>query len=111
MSFLCFCLRIFPGKELRRTVYILLAVCLAYGIAFTITGLFNCTPVSYIWTSWDGEHTGTCINFHVFAWVHAGVNIVLDISVLAVPIPELLRLSLSMKKKIYIVMMFSVGML
>ncbi|KAF1831964.1 hypothetical protein BDW02DRAFT_504140 [Decorospora gaudefroyi] len=109
MSFLCFCLRIFPRVELRRTVYILLAVCLAYGIAFTITCLFNCTPVSYIWTSWDGEHTGRCINFHIFAWAHAGINIVLDVIVLAVPIPELLRLSLSLKKKMFIIMMFSIG--
>jgi hypothetical protein len=111
MSFLCFCLRIFPRKELRRTVHILLAICLAYGTAFTVTCLFNCTPVSYIWTSWDSEHTGKCINFHVFAWAHAAINIVLDITILAVPIPELLRLSMSIKKKLYIIMMFSIGTL
>jgi hypothetical protein len=111
MSFLCFCLRIFPRKELRKLIYTLMAITAAYGTAFTITGLFNCTPVSYIWTSWDGEHTGKCINFHVFAWAHAAINIVLDLVILAVPIPELLRLSLSMKKKIYIIMMFSIGTL
>ncbi|KAL6706194.1 hypothetical protein ACN47E_005929 [Coniothyrium glycines] len=109
MSFLFFCLRIFPRKELRATVYVLIGISFAYGLAFTVACLFNCTPVSYIWENWDREHTGTCINFHVFAWVHAGVNIVLDLVIIAVPIPELMRLSLSTKKKVYIIMMFSIG--
>ncbi|KAF2023028.1 hypothetical protein EK21DRAFT_105511 [Setomelanomma holmii] len=109
MSFLFFCLRIFPRKELRTAVYALIGVTTAYGIAFTIACIFNCTPVSFIWTSWDGEHSGKCINFHVFAWAHAAINIMLDIVVIGVPIPEILRLSLSTKKKVYMVMMFSLG--
>jgi hypothetical protein len=111
VSFLCFCLRIFPRKELRIKVHVLVVVSLAYGAAFTITCLFNCTPISYIWENWDGEHTGKCINFHVFAWAHAAINIALDVLIIAIPIPELLRLSLSMKKKVQIIMMFGVGTL
>jgi hypothetical protein len=111
VSFLCFCLRIFPRKELRITCYALSAVSIAYGLAFALTCIFNCTPITYIWESWDGEHRGKCINFHVFAWAHAGINIALDLVVIAVPIPELLRLSMSMKKKIQIILMFSVGAL
>ncbi|KAI8933113.1 hypothetical protein NX059_009756 [Plenodomus lindquistii] len=111
ISFLVFLLRIFPRQELRRTVHALIWISAAYGVAFTVTCLFNCTPVSYIWERWDGEHKGKCINFHVFGWVSAVVNIVLDIAVVAVPIPELLRLSLSTKKKVYVIMMFSVGAL
>lgn len=111
MSFLCFYLRIFPRRELKLVIYSLLVFSVLYIIAFVFTTLFNCTPVSYIWTSWDGEHTGKCINFHIFAWVHAGINIVFDIVVILVPIPELVRLSMSMKKKVYIMMMFSIGAL
>ncbi|KAF2790229.1 hypothetical protein K505DRAFT_377667 [Melanomma pulvis-pyrius CBS 109.77] len=109
ISFLYFCLRIFPRKELRTTIFTLVAISTAYGIAFTIACLFNCTPVSFIWENWDGEHKGKCINFHVFAWAHAAINIALDVTIIAVPIPELLKLSLSMKKKVYIIMMFSIG--
>ncbi|KAH7067851.1 hypothetical protein FB567DRAFT_457821 [Paraphoma chrysanthemicola] len=109
LSFLFFCLRIFPGYELRLKVYTLIAISIAFGFAFTITTIFNCTPVSSIWTKWDGQHSGKCINFHVFAWVHAALSIVLDILMIGVPIPELLRLSLSTKKKVFIIMMFGVG--
>jgi hypothetical protein len=111
LSFLCFCLRIFPKREFRRTIYILMGVVVAYGIAFTFVCVFNCTPMSYIWTSWDGEHTGKCINFNAFAWAHAGINIILDVILVGVPIPELLALSLSTKKKVFIILMFSMGAL
>jgi hypothetical protein len=111
MSFLFFCLRIFPRQQLRKTVYALILISFTHGAAFTITTIFNCTPITFIWTSWDGEHTGKCINFHIFAWVHAASNIFLDLTIIAVPIPELLRLSLSTRKKVYIVMMFCVGLL
>lgn len=111
MSFLFFFLRIFPHKDFRKVVIVLLAVCIAYILAFCITTIFNCLPVTYIWEGWDGEHQGTCINFHVFAWIHAAVNIVLDLVIIALPIPELIKLSLSMKKKTYLIMMFTVGVL
>lgn len=109
ISFLYFCLRIFPRQQMRRAILILIGIVAAQGIAFTLTCIFNCLPVSFIWENWDGQHTGKCINFHVFAWAHAGINIVLDVITIAIPIPELLRLSLSTKKKIYIIMMFCVG--
>lgn len=111
ISFLCFCLRIFPNQSIRMGVYALLAISIAYGLTSTIVTLFNCLPVSYIWTSWDGQHTGKCINFSIFAWAHAAINIALDIAIIGVPIPELLRLSMNMKKKVYVVAMFSVGAL
>lgn len=109
LSLLFFLLRIFPDQRFRQMVYILIGVSAAYGIAFTITCLFNCTPISYIWENWDGEHSGKCLDLHVFAWAHAGINIVLDVIILAIPIPQLLRLSLSTKKKMYIIIMFSIG--
>jgi hypothetical protein len=111
MSFLCFCLRVFPRRELRTTLYTLLAVSTAYGLAFTLTCIFNCTPISYIWQNWDGEHSGKCINFHIFGWVHAGINIVLDVVIISVPIPELSRLSMSVRNKVQFVLMFSIGAL
>lgn len=109
LSFLFFLLRIFPAQEFRRIVYMLIGASAACGTAFTLVCLFNCTPISYIWESWDGEHEGKCINFHIFAWVNAGINIILDVIIIAAPIPQLLRLSLSTKKKVYIIMMFSIG--
>ncbi|EOA91722.1 uncharacterized protein SETTUDRAFT_80947, partial [Exserohilum turcica Et28A] len=111
MSFLLFCLRIFPRKQFRRAAHILLVVCVVFCIVFTFVTIFNCIPVSYIWTNWDREHKGKCINFNAFTWSHAAINIFLDSIILGIPIPELLNLSMSSQKKIYIIMMFSIGAL
>lgn len=111
LSFLVFLLRIFPRIEIRRLIYIFMGLTVAQGFAFTVACIFNCQPVTYIWQSWDGQHSGKCINLNLFAWVYGGLNILLDLGILAIPIPELLTLSLSPKKKVYIIMMFSVGIL
>ena len=58
MSLLFFYLRIFLGpaqKWLWGTV-IFNAV---YGIFFVFLAAFQCRPISYFWTKWDGEQKGT----------------------------------------------------
>lgn len=41
----------------------------------------------------------------------AGLNLVLDLAVLILPLPELARLSMSLRKKLQILAMFCVGFL
>jgi len=111
ISYLFFCLRIFPNREIRKWLFSIIALVAAHGTAFTLVAAFNCTPIRYIWQNWDGEHTGRCINFHIMAWVHAATNIALDLLMLGVPIPELLKLQMSTRRKVYIILMFSIGVL
>jgi hypothetical protein len=62
------------------------------------------------WTSWDNETPyDYCINQPVFWFVAAGYNIAVDIYIVVVPIPELLKLNLSMRKKLMLVAIFSTG--
>jgi hypothetical protein len=108
-SFLFFCLRIFPRKKLRLAVYIALAITVASGLAFILVDVFSCAPVSYAWKGWDGQHKGKCINVRIFVWIFACFNVLLDVGVVALPVPEILRLSLRWKQKIPIIFMFTVG--
>jgi hypothetical protein len=110
VSFLCFCLRIFPGQRLRVTLYTLLAVTMVAGLVFLIVDIFSCTPVSGFWEAWDGEHKAKCINFNAFAWSFSGFEILLDVIIIAVPIPAILSLSLGLKEKLRILSMFTVGL-
>lgn len=62
------------------------------------------------WTSWDAETPyDYCINQQVFWFVAAGYNIAVDIYIVIIPIPELLKLNLSMRKKLMLVAIFSTG--
>jgi hypothetical protein len=108
-SFLFFCLRIFPRKKLRLALYTSLAITVASGLAFILVDIFSCTPISYSWKGWDGQHEGKCINIRIFVWIFACFNVLLDIVVVVIPIPEILRLSLDWEQKIPIIFMFTVG--
>lgn len=63
-----------------------------------------------MWTTWDGTRTPDyCINQNTFYLVAAAVNIALDIAIVLIPIPELIKLSLSGRKKIFLSAIFGVG--
>lgn len=57
MTLLFFYLRIFPG-EARKVLWATVIFDAMYGIAFIILAIFQCHPVSFFWTGWDGEHKG-----------------------------------------------------
>ena len=66
--------------------------------------------ITAVWTSWDMETPyDYCINQQVFWFVAAGYNIAVDIYIVLIPISELLKLNLSLKKKLMLVAIFSTG--
>ncbi|KAF2091595.1 hypothetical protein K490DRAFT_31609, partial [Saccharata proteae CBS 121410] len=109
VSLCCFYLRIFPAKDFRRAIYIVLGLCVAYGIAFMIVTIFQCNPISYAWTQWDGFHEGSCNNIHLQSWLSAALNIPLDLLVCVLPLRNLSQMNMSLKKKIGVMLMFSLG--
>lgn len=110
LAFLFFFLRIFPDEKTRRLIWICVAISVLYTLGFTLTMTFACMPISAVWTTWDGTRTPDyCINQNTFYLVAAAVNIALDIAIVLIPIPELIKLSLSGRKKIFLSAIFGVG--
>ena len=103
--------RVFPTPGFRKIIIYSLFVAGAFIISFSMAVTFHCTPISYTWTGWTGETQGTCVNFNAFAWAHAIINIIFDIYVIALPIPELLKLHVSRRRLVHLILMFSVGFL
>ncbi|KAK2791300.1 hypothetical protein FQN52_004977 [Onygenales sp. PD_12] len=110
VSILFFYLRIFPAPHFRVITYVVMAITVGYGIALIFAVIFQCSPVDMAWNHWDGEHTNVkCSNINLIGWVSSAINIVLDVVIIVLPTRELFRLALSTKKKIHILLMFSVG--
>lgn len=82
-----------------------------FGVAFIITALLQCRPISYNWTNWRGEGGGQCIDISKVAWANAIVSIALDLFMLAIPLSQLRELKLHWKKKVGVALMFVVGTL
>ena len=76
-----------------------------------VTACLVCRPVSFVWNQWDGEHSGHCGNANALVFSNAGVSIVLDAFTLALPITQIWKLHLGLKKRVGIALMFGVGAL
>ena len=111
LTFLFFYLRIFPHQHIRTAVFVLMGLTGAWFIAFEISNIVNCVPVSYFWTSWDGEHEGHCIQQNDWIYAGASLNIGIDFAIIVLPLTELYKLQMSTKRKAAIMTMFSVGIL
>ncbi|KAG6003994.1 hypothetical protein E4U21_001536 [Claviceps maximensis] len=110
LSLSLFYLAIFPGKKIRR---LLIGTCILnvlYGMAFVLAGIFACTPVSRYWTQYvEKDSTGHCIDLNLFAWLHGGFNIVLDVWMIAIPLSQVKSFQMHWKKKCGVIIMFLMG--
>ncbi|KFY63854.1 hypothetical protein V496_03640 [Pseudogymnoascus sp. VKM F-4515 (FW-2607)] len=102
-------LRIFRGKSFIYFAYALIAANVAYLLAFEAISIFQCWPINGAWRAWDGSVKATCRNVNLQGWMSATFSIILDVLTLILPLPSLYKLEMSMKKRIQIMMMFSVG--
>lgn len=110
LTLLFFFLRIFPKPVIRRLLWGTITFTCLWGTASTITAIFQCSPISLYWNSWDkSDRPGKCININALAWSNAIISIVLDIWMLVLPLYEIFRLQLSWRKKISVAIMFCVG--
>lgn len=104
-------MRIFPSTGTRLVIKLSSAVTVCYLITFLFAFAFQCSPVSFNWNGWDGEHTGKCVKTNPLVVAAAALNIVLDFWVICLPIPDVLKVQTSINKKLQILFMFSLGFL
>jgi hypothetical protein len=88
-----------------------IAVSLGYAAGFGFPMMFACWPIPAIWTAWLGESEAPryCINQNIFYYCAAAINIGSDVLIALIPIPQLWKLSFSVKKKLLLSAVFSVG--
>ncbi|KAL4808400.1 CFEM domain-containing protein [Aspergillus unguis] len=109
VSMLILYLRLFPNKRLRIAVYATMVATALWGIIAFFVLLFSCKPISYYWNEWDGEHKGTCLSHNNILLAHSTINIVLDVIIVCLPMPVLLKLQMPIGKRLGIISMFAVG--
>ncbi|RDW57104.1 hypothetical protein BP6252_13850 [Coleophoma cylindrospora] len=109
ISIVIFYLRIFPSPKFRVTCYIVIMWCVVNMVLIELLILFQCTPISFNWDGWKGESKGKCLDLSALTYAAAGANLAQDLTILLLPLPLLLKLQVSMKKKLGVFFMFSLG--
>ncbi|CZT14431.1 uncharacterized protein RCC_00408 [Ramularia collo-cygni] len=99
------------GVWFRRTCWILIWVHVVTLFAYCISLVFQCTPVAYAWTAWDGLHKGTCVNRQGQLYSLGAINICYDVIVFVLPLHNFLKLNISWRRKTGVLTIFMVGLL
>ena len=99
---------IFTTRPFKIAARIIMFLVLGYGITFLCVFLTNCRPVSY---SWDPVPGGYCKSVTVEELTSVSVNMVIDTSIVILPMPPLWGLRMPIRRKIAISSLFSLGLL
>lgn len=106
LSLLLLYRRLAPQLWYKVSVWAVGFVVVGSSVAIMFAAIFACSPVR---SAWDLTVPGTCIDRPALYQWTAILGAVTDILVLAVPIPIVVTLQVSLKQKIALVAAFSIG--
>ncbi|KAI8623550.1 hypothetical protein F5Y19DRAFT_481583 [Xylariaceae sp. FL1651] len=110
IAILCFYLRIFPNKSFRIAVWVTTGWVALATVVFVFLSIFQCSPINYNWMGWEGHITNySCINIHNPSYAAASFSIAQEIMILALPLPLIIKLNTTKRKRAGIVVLFSLG--
>ncbi|SMQ55452.1 unnamed protein product [Zymoseptoria tritici ST99CH_3D7] len=84
------------------------AILMLGGVACILATIFSCHPITNA-IRYTNRAGGTCVNRIALAYSVGGINAVLDIVVIALPIPRLSKLTISLRQKMGIISCFLIG--
>lgn len=98
--------RLFPVRSFHIACYIVLFTNTLFVFTIVITSCLICRPLAYIW---DASIGGVCGNQKTFDLFTAIFNLLLDLSVVTLPMPILWGLQMRTRKKVMLSLLFSMG--
>ena len=108
-AILLFYLRIFPNKWMKYAVYGLSALIITWTIVISLVVVVQCNPVQYFWNrSIPG---GKCINNDAYYFATGLSSTIIMITVLALPLPLIWKLQVSLSRRLGLAVIFLMGAL
>ncbi|KAK6220297.1 integral membrane protein [Colletotrichum tabaci] len=98
--------RVFSHQRFRLATNIFLTCLAIQTPLFVFLIMFQCIPIQAVW---DRSINGYCLNITAISYAGAAVTIIEDLILIAMPIPELMKLQLGLKKKLAVVFLFGFG--
>lgn len=105
ISILLLYIRLFrlDNKVFRGFIFFGIFATSALSLAAIVSLLSICRPMHYFWTQFYRGSTGICRgNLGTLYLMTATINVVLDVYLLALPIPRVLTLQMSPRKKVIV---------
>jgi hypothetical protein len=70
--------------------------------------VFGCAPISHFWTQYKGTE-GTCINIGQFFVILAFISLSINIILVLIPVPEVVKLQMSRERKVTVFTVLALG--
>ncbi|KAH7042161.1 hypothetical protein B0J12DRAFT_630222, partial [Macrophomina phaseolina] len=106
LSILCQYLRVFVSRRTTIATWLTVIVVTAYTLEAIFLGIFSCVPVQKYW---QRTLAGKCMDNPVYYYFNAAVNMLINLIIIAIPFPVLLRLNISNHNKYGMIIAFSFG--
>ena len=106
LSVLDLYIQIFRNKSFRIVSYVLMAVSIGYLIMVILEAFLLCKPFAY---SWNKLRKGHCGDQHKIFLSSGIVNLLIDVTIVILPMPMLWGLQLGLSKKIALTFIFGLG--
>jgi hypothetical protein len=98
---------LFPTRGMDVATKIIGLISIAWGLETALVGIFSCTPVEGFW---DLALTKKrCINTTAFFTANSAVHVIIDITILALPVRKVWALKMSLNNKVVVSFMFLLG--
>lgn len=107
LSIVLLYLQIFPRQKFQRRAWVVMSLVIAKVLVFVPLVLFQCMPIRSIWT----QEPAKCISSRMLVFWGAGISILEDLLIIALPISELRTLKVSNRTRIGLGIVFALGSL
>ncbi|KAL2141946.1 hypothetical protein VTI28DRAFT_1781 [Corynascus sepedonium] len=98
--------RIFSTQPFRKICLVLMVISALWFVAAQVTNLVTCIPID---SFWHRLKPGKCINFNLFSLIIGIFDILIDVTILILPIRAVLSLQLPTKTKAMVSGIFLLG--
>jgi hypothetical protein len=103
--------RIFTQRIFRIVTNAYITVLIGWLLCFQIATLFQCTPVSTLWTQWEYNYAAHCVQILPYYYAVSTTDTLTDIFILVLPWRATWKLQLPMKQRLAVGGMFLMGIL
>lgn len=109
LSILFFYRRIFVVSRLRTVLNAYIWVVIAWVLAFGLSTIFECHPISAAWTELESDKYFKCINLIKYFNALSISDALTDLIIMILPIPVIWRMQMPLRQKIAVVAVFIGG--
>jgi hypothetical protein len=103
--------QIFTTRKFKLIVYAMMGVTASYAIIFIPIFLTHCFPMSAAWDPDPVVQMTKCRPISRQEFASVSINMALDLAVVILPLPVVWGLQIPTRKKIFVSVMFSLGLM